>query len=92
MVTIVQTFITTIVLDGSLSSMKGLSSTNWLPSPSFFFLDLVWQTMLLNLIASFQQGTIVLHMRVVPLASSLLFESMKHCSQGSSNRVKNANT
>jgi hypothetical protein len=48
--------------------------------------------MLPNLIASFQQGTMVLCMRVVPPASSLLFESIKHCSQGSSNRVKNANT
>jgi hypothetical protein len=27
----------TVVLDGFLSSMKGLSSTNWLPSQSFFF-------------------------------------------------------
>jgi hypothetical protein len=28
---------TTVLLDGFLSSMKGLSSTNWSPFPSFFF-------------------------------------------------------
>jgi hypothetical protein len=28
---------TTVVLDGYLLSMKGLSLTNWLPFPSFFF-------------------------------------------------------
>ncbi len=56
---------------------------------SIIFFNLVWQTMLPNLIASFQQGTMVLRMRVVPPASSLLFKSMKHCSQGSSNHVKN---
>ncbi len=56
------------------------------------FLDLVLQMMLQNLIASFQQGTMALCMRVVPPASSLLFKSMKHCSQGNSNCVKNANT
>jgi hypothetical protein len=27
----------TVVLDGFLSLMKGSSSTNWLPFPSFFF-------------------------------------------------------
>ncbi len=59
---------------------------------SIIFFDLVWQTMLPNLIASVQQGTMVLCMKVVPPASSLLFKSMKHCSQGSSNCVKNANT
>ncbi len=57
-----------------------------------FFLDLVWQMMLPNLIAFFQQGTMVLCMRVVSLVSSLLFKSIKHCSQGSSNCVKHANT
>jgi hypothetical protein len=44
------------------------------------------------MIPSFQQGTMVLCMGVIPPASSLLYKSMKHCSQGSSNRVKNANT
>ncbi len=78
----------TVVLDGFLLLIKGSSSTNWLPCPSFF-LDLVWQTMLP---ASFQQETMVLCMTVVPLASSLLSNSMKHCSQVSSNRVKNTNT
>jgi hypothetical protein len=34
----------------------------------------------------------VLRMRVVPPASLLLSKSMKHCSQGSNNHVKNANT
>ncbi len=56
-----------------------------------FFSNLVWQTMLPNLIASFQQGTMVLCMRVVPLASISLSKSMRHCSQRSSN-VKNVNT
>jgi hypothetical protein len=32
-----KTPISTIVLDGFLSSMKGLSSKNWSPSPWFFF-------------------------------------------------------
>ncbi len=82
---------TTVVLDGFLLLMKGSSLRNWLPFPTFF-LDLVWQTMLPNLIAYFQQGSMVLHMKVVSLASSLLFKSTKHCSQGSSNCVKNANT
>jgi hypothetical protein len=86
-----KTSFTTVVLDGFLSSMKGSSSTNWLPFPSFFF-DLVRQTMLPSPTALSQQGTMVLPMRVVHLASSLLFKSLKHCSQGSSNRVKNANT
>ncbi len=57
-----------------------------------FFSDLVWQTMVPNQIASIQQGTMVLCMRVVPPVSSSLSKSMKHCSQGSSNHVKNANT
>ncbi len=52
----------------------------------------MWQMMLLNLIASFQQRTMFLCMRVVPLASSLLFKSMKHCSQEGSYFVKYANT
>ncbi len=82
---------TTIVLNDSLSSMKGSSLTNWLPFP-FFFLDLVWQTMLPSPTASFHQGTMVLRMSIVSPASSLLFKSMKHCSHGSSNLVKNANT
>jgi hypothetical protein len=56
------------------------------------FFDLVWQTMLPTLIASFQQGMMLLWIRVVPPANSLLSKSMKHCSQRSSNRVKNANT
>ncbi len=64
----------------------------WLPLVPSFFLDLVWQTMLPSPTALFQQGIMVLCMRVNPPASSLLFKSMKHCSQGSSNRVKNANT
>ncbi len=86
-----KTFFTTVVLNGFLLLMKGLSSTNRLPFPSFF-LDLMWQAMLPSPTASFQQGTMVLRMTVVALASSLLFKSMKHCSQGSSNRVKNSNT
>ncbi len=74
MLTIVQNTFATVVFNGFLSSMKGLSSMNWLPSSSFF-LDLVLQTMLQNLIASFEQGTMVLCMRVVPPASSsLLFK------------------
>ncbi len=73
-----------------LIDMKDLSLTNRLPFPLFF--DLVWQTMLPSLTASFQQGTMVLCMRVVHPASSLLSKSIKHCSHGSSNRVKNANT
>ncbi len=81
----------TVVLNDFLLSMKGSSSTNQSPSPSFFS-DLVWQTMLPNLIAIFLWGTMVLRMRVDPLASSLLLKSMKHCSQGSRNCVKNANT
>ncbi len=43
----------TVMLNGFLSSMKGLSSTNCSSSPSFFF-DLVWWTMLPSPIASFQ--------------------------------------
>ncbi len=43
---------------------------NKLVAVSIIFLDLVWQTMLPNLIASVQQGTMVLCMRVVPPASS----------------------
>ncbi len=57
-----------------------------------FFWDLVWQTMLPSPTASFQQGTIVLFVRVVPPASSSLCKSMKHCLQGSRYCVKNANT
>jgi hypothetical protein len=59
---------------------------------SIIFLDLVWQKMLPSPTASFQQETMVLCMRVLPLASSLLSKSMKHGSHGSSNHVKNANT
>ncbi len=81
----------TVMLDGFLLSIKGLSSTNRLPFPSFF-LDLVWQTMLPSPTALFQQEMMVLCMRVVPLASSLLSKSMKHSSHGSRNRAKNANT
>ncbi len=58
----------TVVLDGFLLSMKGSSSTN--PSPFPFFFDLVWKTMLPSPTASFQQGTMVLCMRVVHPASS----------------------
>jgi hypothetical protein len=36
MLTIVQIFFTTVVLDGFLLSMKDLSLTNWSPFPSFF--------------------------------------------------------
>ncbi len=64
---------------------------NKLVAVSIIFFDLVWQTMLPNLIASFQQGTMVIWIRVVPPVSWLLFKSMKHYFQGSSNRVKNAN-
>jgi hypothetical protein len=81
----------TVVLNGFLLLIKGSSSTNRLPFPSFF-LDLVWQTMLPSPTASFQQETIVLCMRVVPLASSSLSKSMKHRSHESRNRVKNVNT
>jgi hypothetical protein len=77
--------------DGFLLSMKGSSLMKRLPFPSFFF-DLMWQTMLPIPTASFQQGTMVLWMMVVHPARSLLFKSMKHCSQGSSSCVKNANT
>ncbi len=55
-------------------------------------LNLVWQTMLPSLTTLFQQETMVLCMRVIPLASSSLSKSMKHSSHESSNRVKNANT
>ncbi len=56
------------------------------------FFDLVWQMMLPSPTASFQYGTMVICMRVVLPGSSLLFKSMKHCSQGSSSRVNNENT
>ncbi len=59
---------------------------------SIIFFDLVWQMMLLNLIASVQQGMMVFRMRIIPPGSSSLSKSMKHYSHGSSNRVKNANT
>ncbi len=91
MLPLVKTFFTTVVHDGFLSSMKGSSSTNWLLFPTFF-LDLVWQTMLPSPTAAFQQETMVLCMKVVPLVSSSLSKSMKHSSHGSSNCVKNANT
>jgi hypothetical protein len=48
--------------------------------------------MLPSLAALFEQGTMVLRMAVVPQASSLLFKSMKHCSQGGSSCVNNENT
>ncbi len=44
---------TAIVLNGFLLSMKSLSSTTWLLF-SFFFFDLVWQTILPSPTASFQ--------------------------------------
>jgi hypothetical protein len=82
---------TTVMLNGFLSLMKGLSSTNWSPFPSFFF-GLGVTKMLPSPAALFERGTMILRMTVVPPASSLLFKSMKHCSQGSSSRVNNENT
>jgi hypothetical protein len=47
-----KTPLSTVLLNGFLLSIKGLSSTNWSPSPWFFF-DLVWWMMLPSPIASF---------------------------------------
>ncbi len=74
-----KTPLSTIVLNGFLLSMKGLSSTNWSPSP-WVFLDLVWWTMLPGPIASFQQETMVLRMGVVPPVSSSLSKSIRKVS------------
>ncbi len=50
---LIETPFTAIVLNGFLSLMKGSSSSAWSRFPSFF-LDLVWQTKLPSLTASFQ--------------------------------------
>ncbi len=82
----------TVVLNGFLlSSMKGSSLVNWLPFPSFFF----WLGVTNNAAKPdciLPTGTMVLCMRVAHPASSSLSKSMKHCSHGSSNCVKNVNT
>jgi hypothetical protein len=79
------------MLDGFLLLMKGLSLTNQLLSPSFFFgLGVTNNAVKPDCIPP--TGAMVLRMRVVSPASSLLSKSMKHCSQGGSNLVKNAKT
>jgi hypothetical protein len=101
----------TVVLDGFLSSTKGLSSTNYLPFPSFYFgLGVTNDAAKPNCVVpagdngSLYKGCSSGDLIVIKLNKILLSrqqqscqkcehrKSMKHCSQGSNNRVKNANT
>jgi hypothetical protein len=97
--------------NGFLLSMKGLSLTNRLPSPSFFFgLGVTNNAAKPDCICptgndgSLYEGRSSGELIVIKINETLLSrkqqscqkckhtKSMKHCSQGSSNRVKNANT